>query len=88
MENDCTDQMAQSLQKTYENTLKFTKGQPVHIYVGGARYSFKGVVSLVVDTTHSLVTILTPNSTVLFSDWDGIEVGKGQQGGFVVSSEE
>ena len=88
MENDRAEKTAQSLQKTYQNTLKFVQGQSVHIYVGGTKYSFQNVVSLVVDTMHSLVTILTPNSTSLFCNWDGIEVGKGQQGGFMVSSEE
>lgn len=77
----------QALQKTYTNTLKFSPGQSVHIYVGGTKYSFQNVTSLVVDTIHSLVTVLTPKGNVLFRNWDGIEVGKGQSTNLVVSSE-
>lgn len=76
----------QNLQKTYQNTLKFRPGQSVHVYIGGAKHSFQNVASLVVDTVHSLLTILTPTSNTLFCNWDGIEVGKGQSADFVVSS--
>jgi len=87
MEDSLENQILQNLQKTYTNTLKFSPGQSVHIYVGGARYSFRNVASLVVDLTHSLITILTPNGHVLFRTWDGVEVGEGQATSLVVSSE-
>lgn len=79
--------MQESLQKTYQNTLKFQPGQSVHIYVSGTKYSFLSVTSFVVDTTHSLITILTSKSQALFRSWDGIEVGQGQSTNLVVSSD-
>ena len=87
MENDFGSQMSRSLQQTYQNTLKFTPGQSVHIYVSGTRINFQNESSFVVDITHSLITILTPSGPVLFRNWDGVEVGKGQSTGFLVSSE-
>jgi len=77
----------ENLQKTYQNTLKFQPGQSVHIYVSGTRHSFSNVTSFVVDTTHSLITILTSKGNVLFRNWDGIEVGQGQSTNLVVSSD-
>jgi len=86
MDDSLEQQTLLNLQKTYTNTLKFNPGQSVHIYVGGTKYSFRNVASLVVDLTHSLITILTPSGTALFRAWDGVEVGSGQSTDLLVSS--
>lgn len=83
--NDSPEEKIQrSVQSTYTNTLKFKQGQNVHIYIGEAKHTFRNVQTLKVNSVHSLVTIVTPNSIAVFCNWDGIEVGKGQATDFVV----
>lgn len=84
MNDSPEEQIKRSVQSTYTNTLKFKRGQNVHMYLGKAVHTFKNVQTFKVNLVHSLVTIVTSNSIAIFRNWDGIEVGKGQATDFVV----